>query len=127
MTNIERLVIELGVTPEKVRWVLQGSNAQEAERRLQELKGIAAKAYRRLALQYHPDRNLGREDWAAGQFKDLGMAKQQVDALKIQARRPVVHRVVFHQPFFQTSATTASTTTTYTNAGTARIIFSGIW
>lgn len=32
------------------------------------------KAYRRLAMQYHPDRNLGKEKWANGKFKEINEA-----------------------------------------------------
>ncbi|GAI31126.1 unnamed protein product, partial [marine sediment metagenome] len=27
-------------------------------------------AFRRLAMKYHPDRNLGNEEWAGEKFKD---------------------------------------------------------
>lgn len=32
------------------------------------------KAYRQLAMQYHPDRNRGREEWANGKFKEINEA-----------------------------------------------------
>lgn len=32
------------------------------------------KAYRKLAMQYHPDRNLGKEKWAHEKFKDINEA-----------------------------------------------------
>jgi curved DNA-binding protein CbpA len=32
------------------------------------------KAYRRLAMQYHPDRNHGREEWANEKFKEINEA-----------------------------------------------------
>jgi curved DNA-binding protein len=32
------------------------------------------KAYRRLAMQYHPDRNLGKEKWANEKFKEINEA-----------------------------------------------------
>lgn len=32
------------------------------------------KAYRRLAMQYHPDRNLGKEQWANDKFKEINEA-----------------------------------------------------
>lgn len=32
------------------------------------------KAYRKLAMQYHPDRNHGKEDWANEKFKDINEA-----------------------------------------------------
>ena len=32
------------------------------------------KAYRKLAMQYHPDRNLGKEQWANEKFKEINEA-----------------------------------------------------
>ena len=32
------------------------------------------KAYRKLAMQYHPDRNLGKEKWANEKFKEINEA-----------------------------------------------------
>ena len=32
------------------------------------------KAYRKLAMQYHPDRNAGKEDWANDKFKEINEA-----------------------------------------------------
>ena len=32
------------------------------------------KAYRKLAMQYHPDRNLGKEEWANQKFKEINEA-----------------------------------------------------
>jgi curved DNA-binding protein len=32
------------------------------------------KAYRKLAMQYHPDKNPGREDWANAKFKEINEA-----------------------------------------------------
>lgn len=32
------------------------------------------KAYRKLAMQYHPDRNHGKEEWAAEKFKEINEA-----------------------------------------------------
>ena len=32
------------------------------------------KAYRQLAMQYHPDRNKGKEKWANEKFKDINEA-----------------------------------------------------
>ena len=32
------------------------------------------KAYRKLAMQYHPDRNYGKEEWAHDKFKDINEA-----------------------------------------------------
>ena len=29
------------------------------------------KAYRKQAMQYHPDRNLGKEEWANQKFKEI--------------------------------------------------------
>ena len=31
-------------------------------------------AFRRLAMKYHPDRNLGNEEWAGEKFKDINEA-----------------------------------------------------
>ena len=31
-------------------------------------------AFRKLAMKYHPDRNLGKEKWAEGKFKEIGEA-----------------------------------------------------
>jgi len=32
------------------------------------------KAYRKLAMQYHPDRNPGKEEWANDKFKEINEA-----------------------------------------------------
>ena len=32
------------------------------------------KAYRKLAMQYHPDRNPGKEEWANEKFKEINEA-----------------------------------------------------
>jgi len=36
--------------------------------------GEIKKAYRKLAMQYHPDRNPGKEDWANEKFKEINEA-----------------------------------------------------
>jgi len=36
--------------------------------------GEIKKAYRKLAMQYHPDRNTGREEWANEKFKEINEA-----------------------------------------------------
>jgi len=36
--------------------------------------GEIKKAYRKLAMQYHPDRNLGKEEWANEKFKEINEA-----------------------------------------------------
>jgi len=36
--------------------------------------GEIKKAYRKLAMQYHPDRNHGKEDWANEKFKEINEA-----------------------------------------------------
>jgi len=38
------------------------------------LDGEIKKAYRRLAMQYHPDRNPGKEEWANEKFKEINEA-----------------------------------------------------
>ena len=35
---------------------------------------VIKKAYRKLAMQYHPDRNQGKEDWANQKFKEINEA-----------------------------------------------------
>jgi len=36
--------------------------------------GEIKKAYRKLAMQYHPDRNPGKEEWANEKFKEINEA-----------------------------------------------------
>jgi len=36
--------------------------------------GEIKKSYRKLAMQYHPDRNLGKEEWANEKFKEINEA-----------------------------------------------------
>ncbi len=43
------------------------------------------KAYRKLAMQYHPDRNRGKEKWANGKFKGINEAYAVIgDPVKIR-------------------------------------------
>lgn len=35
---------------------------------------VIKKAYRKLAMKYHPDRNAGKEDWANAKFKEINEA-----------------------------------------------------
>lgn len=37
-------------------------------------EGVIKKAYRKLAMQYHPDRNQGKEKWANEKFKEINQA-----------------------------------------------------
>jgi DnaJ-class molecular chaperone len=47
----------------KILGLSNGASADEIKR-----------AYRKLAMQYHPDRNLGKEEWAHDKFKEINEA-----------------------------------------------------
>ena len=47
--------------------------------------GEIRKAYRKLAMQYHPDRNPGREKWANEKFKEINKAYEVLSDPKKRA------------------------------------------
>ncbi len=85
--KIHAIMADLGVSPRDFQ-ALQGMPLEVAQRRLDELKAIVAKNYRRLAFAFHPDRNPGNTV-AEATFKLLGTVKSDIDNLKVQPAPPM--------------------------------------
>ena len=44
------------------------------------------KAYKKLAIKYHPDKNRGNEEWAKKKFIEVGEAYQSLSSSSAKAR-----------------------------------------
>jgi DnaJ domain len=119
-----RLVLEvmiaLDATPQRIQQ-LQVMPFQQAVRALEALKVHARARYKKLAFQWHPDRNQG-DSGAEERFKVLGAVLSDLEKLQLRPPppRPVVRFVHFPNmsPFgssvsYTMSTNTSTTTTTY--------------
>lgn len=80
-----KLAAEMGVTEQRVMNIQTASSFEEARARLAALKADVKATYKKLAFQYHPDRNPGDVE-AEAKFKGLGAVLQEVEKLEVRAR-----------------------------------------
>lgn len=73
---------ELGLTPTKLRYLRQAPFL-EAVQELERIKAEAKRAYKRLALKYHPDQNQKRPEEATQDFILLGQVLKEIETLQV--------------------------------------------
>ena len=103
----------LDATPERLQAIARLPNFELARKALEELKAEVHKRYKKLAFEWHPDRNPGDPE-AEAKFKALGQVLKELDKLQLQRPQPVFHRVVH---FYRTSPYGGSVTTNTTATG----------
>lgn len=108
----------LGLRQEDFRAVETAPSFEEGVRRLDELKGRVKKAFRRVALELHPDRT-NNDPAKTEDFKLASSAADEIDklALRRPQPRPQVHYIRIHFNGFGTATTTSSTTTSWNGFG----------
>jgi hypothetical protein len=84
------LLEEMGVTAQRLQEVRKAPTFEEAQRRLAQLKTDTKKAFRKLALKYHPDHNPGNAE-ALEKFKKLPEVRAFVEKLDVARQvQPVI-------------------------------------
>jgi hypothetical protein len=117
----------LGVTLEQFQHPLRANSQDEGARRLADLKANVKRAFRKAALDLHPDRTGGDEE-KAGRFKLASSVAEVVEALTLHVQRPrppppvprggvviINMQPGVHVRWTTGSASTGSATTTTTN------------
>jgi hypothetical protein len=103
--KLAQALIDLGVTPAAIHQIRYAPFPQ-AQELLKRLKEQAKKAFRRLALELHPDRTGGDTEKAA-RFAFLTTVIKQVEAMEVPPPPPQP-QVVIEQIQFAPAQTTAS-------------------
>lgn len=101
----------LDATPERLQQIARLPTFELACKALEELKTEVHKRYKKLAFEWHPDRNPGDPE-AEAKFKALGQVLKELDKLQLQRPQPVFHRVVHFYPASPYGGTVTTSTTT---------------
>lgn len=134
--DVQRALTALGVVPQDFE-TIRRVPFQQAQLLLQELKTKAKRAYKRLALELHPDRTAGDEA-KASLFVLLGRVLEELEKTEVRppapppammfvkvSRGPSWQQVVQHSvPWVQTTtvSSTSATTVNFTPAQVIRIV-----
>lgn len=117
---IHQMRLELGVTFQHLQQIQHMPVYEMACEALENLKEVARVRYKKLAFEYHPDRNPGDAS-AEVKFKILGKLLEELKGLRLQKPAPVLHHTVVvawqagpvRSPVtsYKPSSTTATTST----------------
>lgn len=102
--QMETALKVLGVFDQFIQMDRISRSFEEAAKRFEELKAIAKKKYRELALQYHPDKNGGGDD----KIKELNDAYDIFKKLELRPPAPRMTIQIVHVQFddiFETAST----------------------
>ena len=123
---ILEVMTALGAAPDRIQQIQRMPSFQLAVQALEDIKTKARKRYKRLAFQWHPDRNQGDEA-AEARFKALGSVLADLEKLRLQPppMAPAVRFVHFPRPspFGSTVTYTSTSTTTSTTYNAVRVAF----
>lgn len=114
-----KLAAEMGVTEQRVMAIQAAPSFKESKVRLGALKADAKAAYKKLAFQYHPDRNPG-DAAAEAKFKALGAVLKEIEKLEVQP--PTPQPVMVAEPatnFYSRRPSIYANATATTNSGTS--------
>lgn len=114
--QVARAMTILGVQPQDFRFIEQAPTLEEGQKRLTELKARVKTAYRRAAMELHPDKT-NNDPAKTEDFHLVSAAAEEVAGLNFRMRPPPPPQmhIVFHVGGVSfTSRTSASTTTTST-------------
>ena len=123
----QKLAAEMGVTEQRVTSIQAASSFEAARSRLAAFKADVKATYKKLAFQYHPDRNPGDAE-AEAKFKGLGTVLQEVEKLEVQARPqpiPVQSTTPFYsrRPGPSIYATVTNSTSVNVGYDARRVVF----
>jgi len=106
------VMTEMGASPQQLQQKVQRQpTLEKAREALSDLKEEAKKRYKKLAFQWHPDRNPD-DPTATARFKLLGQVMEGLEKIELRPR-PTVHVVQFYPQRSPFGGTATSTSTSW--------------
>lgn len=115
---VVEIMTELGAPPQAMRAVQCAPSFEEGKRRLEELKGLVRKTYKRLAFELHPDRNNG-DAVKAEKLKVVSRLKDEFMKLELRPPRPPPQRI----QYVWSNSTSTTTSTGFWDGGQVTVFF----